>query len=276
MKTASAGLISILNTEDQVYIADLYTFTLNDGTIQKYTNADRDIGEFLSSDTLRIDRSGLRIVRGVEVDTMKLQIYYQPTSTFMRSLQSGAMDGARVLVERVIMTTWGDLTNGTLVMFSGRISDADFDRTQASINVKSDFELLNIQMPRNLYQPACSHSLYGTGCGVTKATYTAAKSISATSTTQTFNTNIILDNGVYDQGVILFTSGANSGVKRTVKSQVGGVVSVALPLAYAPAVGDTFEISQGCDKTKDTCNSKFNNLTHFRGFPYLPPPEAAR
>lgn len=276
MKTASAGLITILNSSDQAYIADLYTFTLNDGSIQKYTNADKDIGAFVSSNTITINRNGIRIVRGVEVDTLKLQIYCDPSSTFMRSLQNGGLDGSRVLVERAIMSTWGDLSNGTIIVFSGRISDADFDRTQANINVKSDFELLNIQMPKNLYQPSCSHSLYGTGCGVIKSSFTVSGSVIFASTTQSLLTDVAAIPGIYDQGVILFTSGPNHGVKRTVKRQDNGLITMSLPLSYTPTIGDTFQISQGCDKTQITCNTKFNNLTRFRGFPYVPPPEVAR
>lgn len=274
MKTAGAGLISILNNNPSVFIADLYTFTMNDGTIVKYTNADQNIGAFISGDLL-FARNGIRIIAGVEVDTLNLKINYPPNSTFVYSLQNGAMDGARVLVERAIMTTWGDISNGTIIMFSGRVSNSDFDRTTANIIVKSDFELLNIKMPRNLYQPSCSHSLYSVGCGVTKASFTKTYTI-ISATTTSITANILEISGVYDQGVILFTSGANAGVKRTVKSQINGSVSIALPLAYAPAIGDTFQISQGCDKTMGTCGTKFNNLNNFRGYPFLPRPELAR
>ncbi|MBV8777226.1 MAG: phage BR0599 family protein, partial [Alphaproteobacteria bacterium] len=31
----------------------------------------------------------------------------------------------------------------------------------------------------------------------------------------------------------------------------------------------------GCDHTVATCQSTFNNLSHFGGFPYIPPPELA-
>jgi len=102
MKTASAGLIALLNSSSQALIADLYTITLNDGTIYKYTDADIDIGTFVSGD-IRISRNSLKIVAGVEVDMLALTIAYPPTSTFMRLLQSGAFDGARILLERAIM-----------------------------------------------------------------------------------------------------------------------------------------------------------------------------
>ena len=47
------------------------------------------------------------------------------------------------------------------------------------------------------------------------------------------------------------------------------------PLPFAPAPGDTFNVAFGCDHTQATCQSKFNNLVNFRGFPYVPPPQLA-
>ncbi len=48
-----------------------------------------------------------------------------------------------------------------------------------------------------------------------------------------------------------------------------------LPLQSAPSAGDTFTVYYGCDHTPGTCQSKFNNLANFRGFPYVPPPQMA-
>jgi uncharacterized phage protein (TIGR02218 family) len=35
-------------------------------------------------------------------------------------------------------------------------------------------------------------------------------------------------------------------------------------------VGDIFTIVAGCDKLKETCIAKFNNILNFRGFPDVP------
>jgi hypothetical protein len=39
--------------------------------------------------------------------------------------------------------------------------------------------------------------------------------------------------------------------------------------------GDGFTVYYGCDHTPGTCQSKFNNLANFRGFPSVPPPQMA-
>jgi uncharacterized phage protein (TIGR02218 family) len=52
-------------------------------------------------------------------------------------------------------------------------------------------------------------------------------------------------------------------------STPGGQVDLQLEMPYPVAFGDTFEITEGCDKRIETCAS-FNNVVNFRGFPHLP------
>lgn len=77
----------------------------------------------------------------------------------------------------------------------------------------------------------------------------------------------------YQQGTIAFTSGANTGVDATIKTVSNGALILAYPLPNAPATGDTFVAAYGCDRTMSTCQSRFNNLSQFRGFPFVPPPQ---
>jgi len=43
-----------------------------------------------------------------------------------------------------------------------------------------------------------------------------------------------------------------------------------LRLPSPPQAGDVFKVYPGCNKRQDTCKNKFNNIVHFRGFPYIP------
>ena len=77
-------------------------------------------------------------------------------------------------------------------------------------------------------------------------------------------------------GQILFTSGANAGLLKAVKSYAGQFFTFNSPLPFVPNAGDLFTAYPGCDKTQATCSSsKFNNLVNFEGFPYVPAPETA-
>ena len=76
--------------------------------------------------------------------------------------------------------------------------------------------------------------------------------------------------GYFDRGLITFTSGPNTGLSMEVKSYTVGQMILVLPMPYTIAVGNTYSLIAGCDKTFPTCRDRFNNVVHFRGEPYLP------
>jgi uncharacterized phage protein (TIGR02218 family) len=283
MKNASSPLLALLAANTFV-MADLYTVTLVDGTIMRYTSADIDLvyGGNTYAD-LVVKRRATKTVIGVEVDSLDFSVFPRVTdlvtgTAFLQAARSGIFDGATVRLERAFAAAWPAIT-GTLIMFFGRVSDVSVGRTEAQFKIKSMLELLNMQMPRNLYQTGCNHTLYDSGCAVVKATYTFAGTASGTPTTTSMATTSAAITskaaGYFDQGVLTFASGVNNGVKRTVKAWDGTNFTFALPLPAASGAGDTFTVFAGCDKTQNTCNSKFSNLTRFRGFPYIPVPEAS-
>ena len=53
-----------------------------------------------------------------------------------------------------------------------------------------------------------------------------------------------------------------------------GYITVAIPFSGAPVGGSTFTIYPGCDRSHTTCNGRFSNLSHYRGYPYVPRPES--
>ena len=111
-------------------MADLYTITLVGGTVLRYTSADGTLivaGHSYDGTTLLIERSKVRTMIGVEVDTLDLTLQALPThligsTPFLKALKAGALDGASVRVERCFMPTWGDTSLGTVILFSGRVA----------------------------------------------------------------------------------------------------------------------------------------------------------
>jgi uncharacterized phage protein (TIGR02218 family) len=145
-----------------------------------------------------------------------------------------------------------------------------------------------MQMPRNTLQPNCIHTLFDSGCTLLKAAFQVAGVVTAGSGSSSILASALSQaTGYFDLGTIAFTSGVLNGVVRSVKTytNVAGVKTIVPAIALspvgsstptAPANGDTFSIVPGCDKTQSTCTSKFANLAHFRGFPYIPVPETAK
>jgi uncharacterized phage protein (TIGR02218 family) len=162
-----------------------------------------------------------------------------------------------------------------VLLFKGRLGVIDeIGRTSAKLTVNSDLVLLDIDMPRNVYQPTCLHTLYDSGCTLVKNAFGTNGTVGSSSTASVINWSGASTN--FQQGSITFTSGVNAGVTATVGSAVAGTsITLLYPLESAPATGDGFTIYYGCDHTPGTCQAKFNNLANFRGFPFVPPPQMA-
>ncbi|MDD5247524.1 MAG: DUF2163 domain-containing protein [Rhodocyclaceae bacterium] len=74
----------------------------------------------------------------------------------------------------------------------------------------------------------------------------------------------------FQGGVLTWTSGANAGTQIEVKNYHPNVISLALPMVGAIALGDSYSLTPGCDKLLTTCNTRFANVVNFRGFPFVP------
>lgn len=287
MKTADAALVTLLSTAREFWMCDCYTFTLVDGTVLRYTSADIDVaagGNTFSHSGPIIKRSRTRVALGTSVDQLDLDISADSSTLlsglpWLQAISNGALDGAEVDLDRAFAASpaaaiAGDIA-GTINLFSGRVSDTTTDSITSRVIVRSWLELLNTPLPRNLYQPPCGYSLYDTGCGVARASFAAYSAVASGSTRQVLNCALANAAGYFDIGELVFTSGQNLGVTRTVKTYTPGVVSLAYPLPKAVAVGDTFTIYPGCDKRLTTCDTKFGNTSRFRATPFVPAPETA-
>ena len=278
MKTATRELIDLLHGSAEFLMADLFRITLSNGQILRHTNADMPVvwdGQTYEAHKLIIKRGATRVAVGLDVDSNTLEIAAEPDYR-LEGLQwseaalGGALDGAWVIIERIFFSDWATPV-GAVVIFSGRVSDVSGSRSAVKVDVKSDIELLNVSSPRNIYQSGCMRTLYNGGCKVNREKFTVNGRVTANSTTGTeLACNLTQADGWFNQGVIKFTSGRNAGLSRTVKEHKGGRLSFALRLPFPPQSGDVFKIYPGCDKRQETCGKKFDNIVHFRGFPYSP------
>jgi uncharacterized phage protein (TIGR02218 family) len=284
MKAASSALINLLRSAQNLIVAELMTITLADGTVLTYTTAPQDI--FFGGVTctakdalLQLGTISWRI--GVEVDTLKLQIWSDlsnvvESTAVQQAAIAGFLDEALVLVQRLFTATWGDWSAGAVTLFKGNVSDMTIDQARIDMDVKSRKELLTIPFPYHVYGPSCRWPLYGSGCTANPASFVVAGAVAAGGALL-FTTNLTQVDQWFDQGYIVFTSGANIGIKRGVRSYLhaSGEILLWVPLPFTPSASDTFNAYPGCDHTQATCDGKFSNLINFGGFPFVPIPETA-
>ena len=298
-ESSAGALAALLNSTAAVELVwcDVFTITLVGGTVLRWSGT--DIPVTINGTTWSLGpgivRGRLRRGRGISVDTLQVTLYPGDisiaTSPLAQYIARGGFDNARLESIRAFKLASSVGWTGEVDDSTGRISGVKPDREQVSLNVKSDTELFDVMVPREVYQPGCTNTLYDTACAVSRASRTLTGT-TATGTdinriqftinpTGAVNTATVADK-YYALGVIKFTSGACAGVARTIKRHQGQVtpgvlpaqvITVLQPLPAEVASGDAFEIYPGCDKTKATCEAKFSNLIRFRGHPYIPAPE---
>jgi uncharacterized phage protein (TIGR02218 family) len=283
MRAASPALIALLASSDRFIMADLYTITLVGGSVLRYSAAPTVL--FANGYTFalgpKFERTKTKIVIGTQVDELEVNIYTEPTDLigglpFLQAAWQGELDGALLQLERAFMATYGDTSPGTVVLFAGRISDIDCTRTGIDVKCRSHLELLNIQMPRRLWQSSCTHTLGDAMCQFDRSNLQATFSAGPGSSEAQIATSVSpTPPNLYIQGTVIGVTGANAGSSRTVANMSGGWVYVRLAFLSPILPGDQFQLLPGCDRTLSTCTNLFNNVIHYGGFPYIPTPETA-
>lgn len=282
-ETSAGALAALLNSRAPLNKADLYTLTLQGGTVLRWSGADMVISGNSQTWVLGpgIQRSRVRFTVGLSVDSLDVTLTDILGTTIngtplLPFIAAGGLNNARLQLDRCFWGVNDTAPVGALLWFTGRVAEVpSIDRYEARIVVKSDVELLDVMIPRDVYQPGCLNTVYDAPCGLSRASFTVTGAASSASTADrtTFNHGLAQAAGYFDLGVVRMTSGLNNGISRTVKKHTSGTLAVMPPWPFAVANGDSFSIYPGCDKQQATCSSKFSNLARFRGQPYIPAPE---
>lgn len=204
---------------------------------------------------------------------------------WLQAAVGGSLDGALCDVDRAYFGSWPPQPavlvtgpTGVYNIFKGRVAEVDIGRSGAVVVLNSLLELLMTNMPRNLFQDFCSHTLFDVGCGLNAADFVQTGAVLAGSTQSIINTNLPTPggSGTYNLGRLFMTSGKNAGFGRTVRTWDSGTGAVNLtsPFSFPITTGDTIRAYPGCDKTQAAC-ALFNNSDNYGGEPFIPTPETA-
>lgn len=280
-------------------IGDLFRFDLVTGLSDFFTALDIPVtwgGNVYKANSLRIWGLKFKQAIGLDVDEQEVKIAYYPGETlcgadFVVSAITGLLDGAYLTRSRAF---WAPSTGnpsfdytasplGIVQLSYGRISEiSQAGRTQFTMKVKSPLVLLDIELPRNYYQPSCTHTLFDVGCTLSKAAFgvNGVVDVGTTRTGFPWQGGVPIVTGAdgiayYASGRLLFTSGVFSGEQFFLEGNDAANLYPAYPFSQAPGIGDTFTAYPGCSKSPGTCTTKFSNFVNFRGFPRVPPVNVA-
>lgn len=178
---------------------------------------------------------------------------------------TGAITSVTLHVARLTPDPWDNLywdIVGTRWM--GRVLNVEFTDDVARIRCESAQVSLKRIGLRRLYSRKCSHVLYSAACGASPITASA---------------------------VIESCTGIHVGLTDEVPASVRGTLAggwvqmpdgtrhmimleltVAFVLLYPVDIepGTVVQLTAGCDHTTTTCQTRFNNLDNFGGFPAIP------
>lgn len=156
------------------------------------------------------------------------------------------------------------------VAWQGRILNVDWSGASATMHCEPVSASLLRPGLRRIYSRQCPHVLYGSKCGLNKASFDVPVTLSAVSgTTLTSATFALYSAGHFSGGFIEFENTDGTIERRFITGHSGSAITVNIPLASLVA-GSQITAYPGCDHNLTTCNDKFSNGLNYGGFPYVP------
>lgn len=243
---------------------ELYEF-LNGAVAYRYTSADGDvsygghsytavpIARNAIEATSETVRTALEITCARELSVISLFSTMPPegvVSVTLRRLHAG--DGEAI------------------TMWMGRVLNVMFGAVSAGIHCESVYTSLKRVGLRRLYQIACPHVVYGNGCGLDRADFGAAATVSTISGTTLALTGIgAFADGHFSGGYLEWERSAGVFDRRAIRAHNGGTVVIGFPIPGL-AASDAVMLYPGCDHTLAMCTAKFGNAQNYGGMPYFP------
>lgn len=268
MKIVSNALNTHLASEVTT-LATCWKLTRKDSVVMGFTDHDKDI---LYNSVNYLAASGFTpsaVSNNSElaVDNLDVEGVIDSATISEQDIQAGLYDYAKI---EIFMLNYKDISQGDINLRTGWLGEMRFSKNKFVIEVRGLMQSLG-QGIGALYSPSCRTQFGDARCGVNIASYIFLGSV-----TNLVNNQMFVDSsrtqaeGYFNAGKITFTSGANNGLAMEVKRFSQKTVTLVLPMPYDIAVGNSFSLIAGCDKSFGTCMAKFNNAVNFRGEPHVP------
>lgn len=287
MRSLTSDLHNLLASGRAGWFADLWTITLVNGTVVRWSGSDIDLrwggNTYVRGPGLLRSRVTWKV--GLEADDqsdqLKMDVFPRPADTvggvsLAKALSRGDFDGATVQLQRAVGAEKGSIVGVIPGYFVGRVGPIDVEDFAFELTVYGPTYDLDQPFPRNVVMAQCGNRLFDDLCGIAASAHRVTGAVTGGVSTgnQYFTTGLGQAAGHFTLGRFRWTSGANAGRSQSVRvHDTGAVLRFARPWPEAVHVGDAFEVWPGCDKRQATCSSKFSNIVHFRGMPFVPAAE---
>lgn len=159
----------------------------------------------------------------------------------------------------------GHTFDGDFISYwSGRVTATEAGGANVVLTCESLANAMRRHGIRARYQRGCRHALYDRGCFVDSSLFSTAGTVT------NVNGRVITVTEAASQIDSYFSGGfvtyAN-GETEYITEHVGNLITVKQP--PEPSI-TTITLYAGCDRSRSICETKFNNLPNFGGFPWIP------
>lgn len=282
MRSFSSPFAAMLGTREHRRARCLW-IALRDGTVIGMTDHDRDIIVDMAdiSDVPVTFRSATGLLPsdvttaiGLDADNFEVEGPLADIIT-KTDVLGGRFARARV---RLFEVDWNEAWPAVGAILQGKLADSSIKGSRYVFEIRSDTEAFQQTIGR-LITPYCDAEFGDSRC--TKAVPQFAAEITAVTNAFKFTLDLAgsYANDYFTYGKVEFTSGelaATDPVEVFAYIGSSGLVTLLVPLAKEPEIGDQLIIKTGCSflKKSDTANLQtchfYDNVVNFRGMDQVP------
>jgi len=272
MREISAGLQAHLDGEATT-LCNAWRVTRRDGVVMGFTDHDRDLsfGGLAYLAASGFEASETEDGNGLSAEGGDVSGGFSADAIRAEDLSAGRYDGAKV---EVFTVNWQDPSQ-RLLLRTAELGEVRREGGLFRVELRRLTHRLD-QMRGRIYARQCDAVFGDARCGMNLAAYRAVATVTAVRDDMHVEVSGLsgFAERFFRYGILSFTSGAAKGLSADVEDhrrlEGADELTLWLPMAAEIAVGDTLEVTAGCDKRFSTCKAKFGNGLNFQGFPHIP------
>lgn len=157
------------------------------------------------------------------------------------------------------------LPENSVTLFNGKVANPSFGESELKLECTSLALALSSVGLRRKFSGNCPHILYRGACGVQRVAYTVYAKVTGIAGEVISTDMPAKPDGYYRAGLVV-----HQGSFMMVTNYTGNQNLTLLAPILGLKVGDTIEVSAGCDKSKETCKARFENISRYGGFTQIP------